>query len=235
MIEIIENLLNHLYPNTPPIDILTRKSVNPSIPHTREPQAMAAITQAQRINRDSDYDCSGLCEFHIGIIYLHWHDFSGAGQQFALARRQWRFVNRKTAVCLAHFAEGYALESNFAYEPALIIYKQAVRCLLKQPESSFSRDLQQELTSAQIRIHQQLLNLASPPIPQPVESSTHHVYQSEPTIQPVSPPISNIHQISSQVETGTPASGGDVPIPKDNMQQTDSQINTPPPQDNMGA
>lgn len=241
MIETIESLLEHLYPDTPPIDILTRESTNPSIPHTREAQAMAAIAQAQRINRDSDYDCSGLCEFHIGIIYLQWRDFSGAGQQFALARRQWRFVDRQTAVCLTHFAEGYTLEANFAYETALTAYKRVAYCLPQLPESDFTRALKPELTSAHDRTRQQLASLLSPTEQQSTQSgqqtdsSTHRTHQSESNVQPAEPPISNIHQTSSQAETGTPADNNDIPIPRDNMRQTDSQINTPPPQDNMSA
>ncbi len=180
MIKTLEQLLIYLYPDPPPPGILTRKNRNPRVLRRYEPHIIAAIEQAQRINRDNDYGNSGLCEFHIGIIYAYWNDFSGAGQQFTLARRQWQFAGQQTpvsptqfatgyileskftkAICLTHFAEGYALESKFTYETALRAYKKSERCLLKLLQSDFASALQQELTAAQARIHAKLWNFPS--------------------------------------------------------------------------
>ena len=142
-------LVSYLYPN-PPHGILVLGGDNPPIPDTRTREAVTAIAEAQQINRANNYDLSGLCEFHIGIIYAHWGDFSDARQQFVLARRQWKFAQQKTAVsespsakesalepnfikavCLTHFAEGYAQEAAFAYGKAISTYRNAEQCLQK--------------------------------------------------------------------------------------------------------
>jgi len=149
MINTLIELINYLYPS-PQYGILVQNGNNPPISDTRTREAVVAIAEAQRINRTNNYDLSGLCEFHIGIIYAHWGNLADAQQQFVLARRQWKFSQRKTAVsqspsatkyapepdfikaiCLTHFAEGYAQETKFAYEKAISAYHNAEQCLQK--------------------------------------------------------------------------------------------------------
>jgi len=90
--------------------------------------AMNAIAQARRIIRHSGgYHEIGLCEFHIGLIYLHWGDARGAAQQFAEARQQWSFVNRMDGACLATFAQGRVRHHALEYEAAINLYHQAQR------------------------------------------------------------------------------------------------------------
>ena len=90
--------------------------------------AMNAIAQARRIIRHSGgYHEIGLCEFHIGLIYLHWGDARGAAQQFAEARQQWSFVNRMDGACLATFAQGRVRAHALEYEAAINLYHQAQR------------------------------------------------------------------------------------------------------------
>jgi hypothetical protein len=90
--------------------------------------AMNAIAQARRIIRHSGgYHEIGLCEFHIGLIYLHWGDARGAAQQFAEARQQWSFVNRMDGACLATFAQGRVRHYALEYEAGMNLYHQAQR------------------------------------------------------------------------------------------------------------
>ena len=149
MINTLARLINDLYPD-PQYGILTLKSNIIRVPLVRTPEAVVAIAEAQRLNRADNYDLSGLCEFHVGIIYAHWDDFAGAEQQFALARQQWLFADQRTpihlthftagytleskftrAVCLTHFAKGYSQEKVFAYGKAISAYRKAKQCLQK--------------------------------------------------------------------------------------------------------
>ena len=149
MTEILIDLISYLYPD-PPYGLLVLGNNPPPIPTARTPEAVAAIAEVQRHNRTNDYDLSGLCEFHIGIIYARWGDFTDARQQFVLARRQWKFLQKQTAVsppppttgsvpepdsikaiCLTYFAEGYAQEAAFLYGEAISAYRTAKQCLQK--------------------------------------------------------------------------------------------------------
>lgn len=92
--------------------------------------ANQAIEQAQRIARaGGDYERIGLCEFHVGLIYLHYGRIQGAAHCFAAAGRQWSFINATASVCLAYFAEGKAQEFSYRYEAALICYNKASQWL----------------------------------------------------------------------------------------------------------
>jgi hypothetical protein len=62
----------------------------------------------------------GLCEYHIGLIYLHEGDFRGAVQQFDLARHQWVFVNQSAAIALTHLGRTVALRLGHHFESAMM-------------------------------------------------------------------------------------------------------------------
>ncbi len=92
--------------------------------------AIRAIEQSQRINRRSgNYQRAGLCEFHIGLIYLDAADFRGARQQFTQARRQWSFVHEPAAETLSFVAEGVAHHLAHHYEAAMASYSKANQSL----------------------------------------------------------------------------------------------------------
>lgn len=92
--------------------------------------AIRTIEQSQRINRQSgNYQRAGLCEFHIGLIYLDAADFRGARQQFAQARHQWSFVHEPAAETLSFVAEGVAHHLSHHYEAAMACYSKANQSL----------------------------------------------------------------------------------------------------------
>ncbi len=92
--------------------------------------AIRAIEQSQRINRRSgNYQRAGLCEFHIGLIYLDAADFRGARQQFMQARQQWSFVHEPAAETLSFVAEGVAHHLAHHYEAAMASYSKANQSL----------------------------------------------------------------------------------------------------------
>ena len=121
------------------------------------PLAITAIEQARRITRAvGRLDDMGLCEFHIGLIYLHSQDYRGAVHQFEEARRQWAFVNNTAAICLAYLAEGAASYKTHAYETALAHYGRVeyMRARIQQKslmagEDEFGQGLQEALSIAQ--------------------------------------------------------------------------------------
>lgn len=122
----LSRLLAYLYPDPAP-DILTLADFRLRYRLTGlGPLAVGAIQQAQRINKAiGKFDDIGLCEFHIGLIYLHWHDYQGAATQFKEARQQWSFADKTMAICLSHFAQGLAEHHRYAYEAALTQYGKA--------------------------------------------------------------------------------------------------------------
>ncbi|MCA9932970.1 MAG: hypothetical protein KC415_03560 [Anaerolineales bacterium] len=126
-VDILTRLLEMLYPNQANLDIVTVADIQRRYPLTGlGAPAMRAIEQAQRIVRATNaYQLIGLCEYHIGLIYLHFGDSRGASQQFAAARRQWSFVNATAAVCLSLFAEGRAQELALHHESAMTCYSKA--------------------------------------------------------------------------------------------------------------
>ncbi len=128
---ILSDLLDLLYP--PPLspDIITREDVLTRYRLTGlGVPAITALQQAQRIVRTGkDYCQIGLCEFHIGLIYLYWQHCLAAAQQFAEARRQWLFADETASVCLTYFAEGQARHLALHYEPAMGCYLKAEQWL----------------------------------------------------------------------------------------------------------
>ncbi len=128
-VTLLSELLTCLYPEPGP-DILTLDDFKLRYRLTGlGPLAIGAIQQAQRINRDtSRFNEIGLCEFHIGLIYLDWADYQGAIQQFREARVQWSFIDKTAAICLTHLAEGLAQHHRYDYEAALSQYGKVESC-----------------------------------------------------------------------------------------------------------
>ena len=98
-VTLLSDLLACLYPEPGP-DILTLDDFRLRYRLTGlGPLAVSAIQQAQRINRDTGrFNEIGLCEFHVGLIYLDWADFQGAIEQFRAARLQWSFIDKTAAI-----------------------------------------------------------------------------------------------------------------------------------------
>ena len=128
---ILAGLLNILYPPPPNPDIITLEDVLNRYRLTGlGVPAITALQQAQRILRASkDYDQIGLCEFHIGLIYLHWGHCLAAAQQFSEARRQWSFADTTASVCLSYFSQGYAQHLALHYESAMGCYHKTEQSL----------------------------------------------------------------------------------------------------------
>jgi hypothetical protein len=117
----LTELLEWLHPDPSP-DIFTVRDYRNRYPFTRlGPLATADIDRYQRVNRAvGNHLQMGLCEYHIGLIYLHEGTFHGAVQQFAQARQQWSFVNQPAAVSLTFLGRALALQQANHYESALV-------------------------------------------------------------------------------------------------------------------
>ncbi len=128
---ILETLLRLLFPEPPALDCVTVDDILRRYPLTGlGAPALRAIEQSQRIVRArGEYDQSGLCEFHIGLIYLNWDDPRAAAAQFALARQAWGLAGDASAVGLAHFAQGLALYHGYHNEAAMLQFSRAERVL----------------------------------------------------------------------------------------------------------
>ncbi len=173
VVSALTRLLEMLYPGQPPLDIITLNDIERRYPLTKMgPPAMRAIEQAQRIMRAvGNYQQIGLCEFHVGLIYLFYHDFHGAVEQFAEARRQWSFVNETASVCLAYYAEGKGQELALHYEAAMACYGKVDQWLPRAPLGSAQESLQRftaalatDVAQAQMALRE-LLRQAFPDTP----------------------------------------------------------------------
>jgi hypothetical protein len=133
-VSVLERLLKILFPDPLSLDIITVENIVQRYPLTGlGAPALAAIEQSQRIVRArGDYGQSGLGEFHIGLIYLHWDDCRAAANQFALARQPWSLANDLPAMCLAHYAQGLGLYHSYHNEAAMLQFSRAER-LLNRP------------------------------------------------------------------------------------------------------
>lgn len=117
----LTELLEWLHPDPSP-DIFTVRDYRNRYPFTRlGALATEDIDRYQRINRAvGEHVQIGLCEYHIGLIFLHEAAFHGAVQQFELARQQWSFVSQPAGVSLTHLARAVALMLSDHYEAALV-------------------------------------------------------------------------------------------------------------------
>jgi hypothetical protein len=124
MAKALDSLVEMLYPyneeESP--EVIWLRDIEKRYPLTKLGQpARQALAQAQRINRARrEHRLLGLCEFNIGLIYLHYRaDYHHALTQFGEARRQWLFESQTAAVCLTHYAQGLAHYHEQEYEAAL--------------------------------------------------------------------------------------------------------------------
>jgi tetratricopeptide (TPR) repeat protein len=125
-VDTLHHLIKLLFAEPSP-DILTLGDFEYRYQFSRlgEP-ATQAIEKSQRINRRrGNYHQIGLCEFHIGLIYLSANAYRGAREQFKIARQQWSFVYEPAADALAWFAEGLAHHLAHQFEAAMANYSQA--------------------------------------------------------------------------------------------------------------
>jgi hypothetical protein len=127
----LQQLVEHLYPEPGVVDILTLEQFKYRYRLSGlGATAVADMERAQRITRDTgDHEQIGLAEFHIGLIYLHWGQPHGAIPYFIDAQRHWTFARRRSAACLAQFAQGVAQQHAYQYEAALSSYGKAGRLL----------------------------------------------------------------------------------------------------------
>ena len=128
----LETLLDKIYPDPSP-DIFTLTDFTNRYPLTGLGDlAIREIEQSVRINNSlNNYTQIGLCEFHIGLIYLFWGDFRGAMTQFNSARKKWGFAGAGTTASLCFLAEGYANYLALHYEEALRCYGLAERAVAR--------------------------------------------------------------------------------------------------------
>ncbi len=126
----LESLLDKIYPDPSP-DIFTLNDFTNRYPLTGLGDlAIREIEQSIRINNSlNNYTQIGLCEFHIGLIYLYWGDFRGAMTQFNSARKKWGFAGADTTASLCYLAEGYANYLALHYEESLRCYGLAERAV----------------------------------------------------------------------------------------------------------
>ncbi|MCP4417205.1 MAG: hypothetical protein GY805_11325, partial [Chloroflexi bacterium] len=147
----LTELLEWLHPDPSP-DIFTVRDYRNRYPFTRlGPLATADIDRYQRVNRAiGKHVQMGLCEYHIGLIYLHEGVFHGAVQQFAQARQQWSFVNQPAAVSLTFLGRAVALQLADHYESALVGVGKVAGWLEKarfaEPTAHWSRFQEQIMT-----------------------------------------------------------------------------------------
>lgn len=137
----LAELLLQLFPEDQvptPIDVITLDNVLERYPLTGlGGPATTAIAQSQRIiNASGDYEQMGLCEFHAGLIYLHWNHGHRAAQHFAHARQRWAFANRTDAECLASVAQALTERLTEQYESAVTHLGRATRSLERLKRSN---------------------------------------------------------------------------------------------------
>lgn len=185
-------LIQILFPDPSP-DIFTLKDFLNRYPLTGLGSlATREIEQAQRINRNLDnYLNLGLCEFHIGLIYLYWGDSRGAVQQFQLARKNWAFSDAAETKPLCHFAEGLANFLALHFEEAMRCYSLAANALSRvnpQENEDYHQEISAYIRNAQLFTRDAMWGSVKPrPTEQPQEEEAE-----EPAREPAAPPAANI-------------------------------------------
>jgi hypothetical protein len=185
----LTELLEWIYPDPSP-DIFTVRDYRNRYPFTRlGALATGDIDRYQRINRAiGNHVQIGLCEYHIGLIYLHEGDFRGAVQQFDLARHQWVFVNQSAAIALTHMGRTVALRLGHHFESAMMSAgKVAVwldRARLGEPVPQGGRFFEKVLSYvAELQV--ELRQLMSPP-PETAVNGTADTANGQPPGPPTS-------------------------------------------------
>lgn len=120
-----------------------------------------ALDSSRRIlNQNGDHQLKGLCDFHLGLIYLHWGHCHAAGRYFAEARHHWEFTDENAGLCLTYFAEGRANEHARQYETAMGKYTKAEQWLPRihipaiQTQNGFLGLLQTEMKRSQMLLRE---------------------------------------------------------------------------------
>ncbi len=192
--DILEGLLEMLYPDLPLVDILTLADFKFRYRFSGlGAGAVAAMERAQRVTRAiGNYDQMGLTEFHNGLIYLHERQYLGAQPYFAEARRYWDFADRLPAVCLAYFAQGIAQQGAFHFERALSAYGKADKCMAQFPVDdaggelgAFWQALKAHLAACRENLLQQMRRMNDVGPDQPARRL---VLETEPPPPPPPPP-----------------------------------------------
>jgi hypothetical protein len=132
-VAILRDLLAILFEDPPSPELITVDNILERYRLTQfGAPAMAAIEQTQRVVRSRRSEGQvGLCEFHIGLIYLYFGDPRAAANQFAIARQQWMLEGDGAGIALAHYAQGAALRHAYHYEAAMAQYGRAERSLAR--------------------------------------------------------------------------------------------------------
>lgn len=160
----LDALLNMLYGRPESPDVITLDDVLFRYRLTELGQpAMTAIDQSRRMVRAiGDYEKIGLCEFHIGLIFLHWGDGRGAAQQFMAAQQQWSFTDHTAAVCLAYFAAGVAQRHVFEHEKAMRQFGKVKQLISRIPlapitvAGNFAESLREAVDAARAEIRDEM-------------------------------------------------------------------------------
>lgn len=208
-VSLLEKLVTMRFPDPNP-DLFTLRDFNVRYPLTKlGPVAIEAMEKSQRINRQQhNYTNMGLCEFHIGLIYLSNEDCLGALQHFSNAQHQWTFVKEPSGMGLAHFAQGFAQKFNWQYEAALASFSRIRQWLprieLDIPageQSPFFELLKQSFEEAQLELRTYIW-------PEPDGVPRNNLPQEEPAPQniqePPQPPSSPTLTITPNPEAVTP-------------------------------
>lgn len=158
----LHDLIQMLYPDPNP-DVFTLDAFQFRYKLRNEQEGLSEkairdIEQSRRISRRiSNYQQAGLCEFHIGLIYLHEWDYRGAREQFEQAQQQWTFVYDPAAVGLALFAQGVAQQLAFHFEDAMACYTKANQWLPRirfAPPAHYPEQFLDRLAAA-VQTHQE--------------------------------------------------------------------------------
>ena len=225
----LNDLLDLLYIPPPNPDIITREDVLVRYRLTGfAAPAITALQQAQRIVRTGkDYCQIGLCEFHIGLIYLHWGHCLAAAQQFSEARRQWLFADEIASVCLTYFAEGQAQHLALHYESAMSCYHKTEKWLPRLrlvPPSAKLDEFVQKITEL-LQEAQEALRTKMWPPDEPEkksESASHSEARPDTAAHDTESEAEATEELASEPEaavepTPTTVTDSHVPLPRVNV------------------
>lgn len=221
----LTELLEWLYPDPSP-DIFTVRDYRNRYPFTRlGPLATGDIDRYQRINRAiGNHVQLGLCEYHIGLIYLHEGEFRAAVQQFEQARQQWAFVNQSAAIALTHLARAVALRRANHFESALVSAGKVAgwldRARLGEPVPQGGRFFEKVLSYV-AELQAELRKLMSPPPDTAVDEATADAASTSAGDMPPGPPSS-----AMGTATPTPSQADSAPRTTDTKTRADDEIET---------
>ena len=125
IIKTLEELLDLLYPILDPNNLW-----NPSIltlndvlqRYSTKEEMEPALSKSSEISHIHSNVLGGLCDFHIGIIYIYWDNIHLATDRFESAGRLWRRERLIDAESLTFFATGCIHECKLNYIKAMNDY-----------------------------------------------------------------------------------------------------------------